>query len=336
MRRPPVALLLSIGLAAGALPALSQPAAAASPTPAPSAQSLPQGISVTPVPSSAHRSRSGSFLELGLVQFDRPSLDAVTVRSTFDHPQDVALHAADAQPATGGGFGFGGAADTPSQVGAWTRLASRSVRVPAGGQVEVPLTVTVPKGVSGGEYVGAVIAEPLHQGPASALQTRFRFAMAIYLRVPGGAAGATPGRGKPGGRLQVLSVAPHLVGSHACPVIRYRNDSQDIVDPHVTARTQGLFGSSYSRSRTGALLPGSSADVALPCLKRPLGPGRLQITLRSPDGGGSVAVDFTWWPAALLVALGFLLLLAAALLFLLIRGFRRRRADEDYAARSPV
>ncbi|GAC1441302.1 MAG: hypothetical protein NVSMB55_08660 [Mycobacteriales bacterium] len=332
MRRPFVTLMLLTALLAPAgVATLTAPATAAPPAPSPS--SLPQGVSVIPAPGSPHRSKSGSFLELGTVDFGRPVTDAVVLRSTFDHAQDVYLYAADAQPAVGGGFGFGARADKPAEVGSWLRLSVTSVRLPAGGQLRVPLAVTVPPGVSGGEYVGAVIAEPLQQGPATAFQTRFRFAMAVYLRVPGGTVGATPGRGVPGGRLHVLAVTPGVHGNLACPVVRYRNDSQDIVDPKVTVRTEGLLGGSYSRSRTGALLPGSSAAVPLPCLKRPLGPGRLVVALRSPQGDGRVAVDFSWWPTALVAALGLLLLLLAALVSTAVRGLRRRERAPDSTVR---
>ncbi|GAC1611468.1 MAG: hypothetical protein NVS3B26_24640 [Mycobacteriales bacterium] len=302
--------------------------AASSPNPTPSA---PQGVSVTPATDSPHRSKSGSFLELGTVVLGQPVHDVVLVRSTFDRPQQVSLYGADAQPAVGGGFGFAASSDKETQVGAWLRLTPTSVSVPAHGQVRVLATVTVPQGTSGGEYVGGVVAEPVEQGPVSAIQTRFRFAMAVYLRVPGAASGATPGRGTPGGRLHVLGVLPDVHGALACPKVQYRNDSQDIIDPQVAVRTEGLFGSSYSRSRTGALLPGSSATVPLPCLKRPLGPGRLQVTLRSPRGNGSVAVDFTWWPTALVVGLLLLLLLIVAVLVTLLRGRRRRGRDSQVA-----
>jgi hypothetical protein len=307
-------------------------AASAAPTPTPSpALEAARGISVTPQPKSPHRSTSGSFLELGTVQPGVPVLDTVDVRSTFDTPADVDVYPADAEPAVGGGFGFSARTDHPTEVGAWLHLALHRVRVPAQGQVVLHLSVTVPAGTEGGEYVGAVIAEPVNQGPATGVQTRTRFAMSVYLTVPGGARGSTPGRGRPDGTLQVLAVEPHFKGNKACPVVRFRNDSQAIVDPQTTVRTSGLFGSgtSYKETRTGALLPGATADIPLPCVKRPLGPGTLRVVVQSPKGNKNQAFGFTWVPVSLLVALLFLLLLVAALLTTFARGWLRRKDDES-------
>jgi hypothetical protein len=307
-------------------------AASAAPTPSPSpALEAARGISITPEANSPHRSKSGSLLELGTVKPGVAVLDTVVVRSTFDTPADVDLYPADAQPAVGGGFGFSARTDHPMQVGAWLRLALHRVRVPAQGQVVLHVSVTVPPGTEGGEYVGAVIAEPVNQGPATGVQTRTRFAMSVYLTVPGAATGATPGRGRPDGTLQVLAVVPHFKGDKACPVVRFRNDSQAIVDPQTRVQTTGLFGSgsSYSESRTGALLPGATADIPLPCVKRPLGPGTLRVVVQSPKGNKNEAIAFTWAPVPLLIALLFLLLLVAALLTTFVRGLLRRKDDES-------
>lgn len=323
MRRALVlALLAGLGLSPLA-------AAAPSPSPSPSVLAPARGISVTPDPASPRRSKSGSFLELGTVSRGVRVADVVVVRSTFDSPRDVALYAADASPAVGGGFGFSGRSDRMTQVGAWLRVERSMVRVPPQGQVRVPVTLRVPPEVQGGEYVGAVIAEPVDQGPSTGVQTRTRFAMAVYLRVPGGPVGATPGRGRPDGTLQLLGVDPRFDGSRACPVVRLRNDSQDIVDPQVSVRAEGLLGSgsSYRRTRTAAVLPGSTAAVPLPCLRRPLGPGSIDIRIRSPRGDGYRAVDFIWLPASLVFASLLLLLLLAGLGVAVLRG--RRRQDDD-------
>ncbi|MCU1673154.1 MAG: hypothetical protein JWN77_1267 [Frankiales bacterium] len=335
MRRLP-ALLLLVGL-------LSPAAASAAPTPSPTPDpaAAGRGVNVVPDPSSPHRSRSGTFLELGRVALGTPVADAVLLRSTFEIPTEVALYAADATPAVGGGFGFDSRTDPASEVGAWLSLRDTTVTVPAGGQLRVPVRLLVPPGTAGGEYVGAVVAEAVQQGTGSAVQTRTRFAMAVYVRVPGGAPGTTPGRGKPDGRLEVLAVDPRFVGGRACPVVRLRNDSQDILDPQVEVATRGLLGAggSYRRDRSAAILPGAQADVRLPCLKRPIGPGSLDVTVRTPRGVRTEAVDFRWFPVPFVLALLFLLLLVGALVTTVARGLLRRRAAQAEGAsaeRPPV
>jgi hypothetical protein len=328
MRRV-VTLLLLAGLAAPAA-ALAAP----TPTPTPTALQPAQGVNVQPDAKSPHRSKSGTFLELGTVAPGVAMTDTVIIRSTFDVPTAVDLYPADAKPAVGGGFGFGARGDTSSQVGAWLKLSTSRVTVPGHGQAALRTTVTVPRGTEGGEYVGAVVAEAVNQGKGGAVQTRTRFAMAVYLTVPGGVTGSTPGRGRPDGTLVVLGVEPRFAGNRSCPVVRMRNDSQAIVDPHVTVRTKGWLGSgtSYSRSRSGALLPGVTAEVPLPCIKRPIGPGSLRVDLSSPKGDGNKAIDYLWVPTSLLVALLFLLLMIGALLTTFVRGLRRKTDDDDKAA----
>lgn len=311
--------LLVLAVLAGVLtsPALAQ-------TPPPAAQ----GVNVAPDPASTRKSSAGTLAELGTVTPGRAVTDAVVVRSSFADAREVLLYPADAQPAVGGGFGFLGRDDPQQQVGSWLRLAQGRVTVPAGGTVRVPYTLTIPPGTEGGEYVGAVVAEPVEQGAGAGVQSRTRFAMAVYLRVPGGPSGATPGRGDPAGRVVVDSVEQRFDGKQACPVVRYRNDSQDVVDPVATVRTEGVVGgTSYRKERVGALLPDSSAEVALPCLDRPLGPGRVEVELTSPKGGGTEVDRYTWLPWPLLLSLLMLLLLAAALVTTFIRGLLRKKPD---------
>jgi hypothetical protein len=335
MRRVPAVLVL----VALALPRLALPAIAApTPTPTPPPVEAVQGVNLTPDPNSPHASKSGTFLELGTVKLGAPLTDTVILRSTFDADNAVDLYPADAQPAVGGGFGFGARTDRPTQVGAWLKLSAARVTVPAHGQVTVRTTVTVPKGTQGGEYVGAVVAEPVNQGPAGAVQSRTRFAMAVYLTVPGGPTGSTPGRGKPDGTLTVLAVDPHYRGNLACPVVKLRNDSQAIVDPTARVTTKGWFGSgsSATQSRTAALLPGVTASVALRCIKRPFGPGSVHVVIASPKGGDSNAIDYVWLPMPLFISLLFLLLLIAALLTTFARGWLRRGDEDGDAAERPA
>jgi hypothetical protein len=291
-----------------------------------------QGINVTPDPASPRKSEAGTLAELGTVEPGEPIRDGVLVRSSFDVPTEVLLYAADAIPAVGGGFGFTAQNDPQTQVGRWLLLEQTRLTVPARGQVLVPYTLTVPAGTQGGEYVGAVVAEEVDQSTGPGLESSTRFAMAVYLRVPGGPAGATPGRGSPDGKVVLETLDPRFDGARACPVIRYRNDSQDILDPVATVRSDGLIGGqSYTRDRVGALLPGSSAEVALPCVKRPIGPGRLDVALTSPKGGGEDTASYTWLPWPFVLSFLLLLLLIAALVTTFLRGSLRRRSREPEA-----
>ncbi len=304
---------------------LATPGASAQQPPVPSGQ----GVNVVPSPDSRYRGANGTVAELGQVAPDQPVRDAVLVRSSFDEDREVLLYGADAVPARGGGFGFDARTDSREQVGAWLSVAE-SVVVPARGEVRVEYTVAVPAGTPGGEYVGGLVAEPVGQAAGSGVQTVTRFAMALYLRVPGGSAGETPGRGSPDGRFVFERLELRRQGDLVCPVTSYRNDSQDILDPTASVRVEGVLGRGGSyEQRGGAVLPGSAATVELPCVGRPLGPrGRVEVTLSTPRGTERLTADAAWLPWPFVVACLSLLLLLVALLLLLLRGARRRRRPD--------
>src|SRR3954447_4929899 len=116
------------------LAALATPAAAG-PTPTPSPLQPAQGVNVQPDAKDPHRSKSGSFLELGTITPGVAVADTLVIRSTFDVPARVDLYPADAQPAVGGGFGFSAENAPQKQVGRWLKLSTRRLTVPAHGQM---------------------------------------------------------------------------------------------------------------------------------------------------------------------------------------------------------
>ncbi len=297
--------------------------------PAASAQGVqtPTGVGIFPLPG-RYASPSGTFVELGTLVVGKAVTGELVLRNQGDAPERVLLYASDALPAKGGGFGFSDRAATDTQVGSWLTLDRSDVTVPPRGSVRAGYKVVVPSGVAGGEYVGGVVAEAAPDAsPAPGVQTVTRAAMAVYLTVPGGRPGATPGRGRPDGTLVIDRVALPTRGGRFCPVVTYRNDSQKVLDPSVRVRTRGPLGStSATRDRIGAVLPGASADVALPCVNRAIGPGEVTVRLATPEGEVDYAERYLYLPIAAGLALLLLLLLLLALVTTALRG-RRRAAD---------
>lgn len=296
----------------------------------------PSGIGVAPTPGSPFASESGTFVELGDVPFSKPVTGSLLLSNQGGEPGTVSLYASDALPSQGGGFGFSdqGAADT--QVGRWLTLDQATVTVPPRTSVRATYRVVVPPGTEGGEYVGGVIAEPLVRG-GTGLSTATRVAMAVYLTVPGGTPGATPGRGRPDGTLQLRDLTTRVRDGQVCPVVTYRNDSQKVLDPQAEVEADGVLGgSSYRRDRTGAVLPGTQAEVVLPCLDRPVGPSTLRVRLRTSTGLLEDQVRDLYLPVPVGFALLLLLLLVLALLTTYLRRRRHARsAEPDAAAPSP-
>ncbi len=290
------------------------------------AQPGPQGVGVVPAPDDPHRSGSGTFLEIGTVKKGVPVVGTVVVRNQGTSPRLVLLYASDAIPSRGGGFAFTDRLADDDEVGSWMRLAADRVTVPASSEVRVGYRLVVPEGAQGGEYVGGVVSEPPPPPGASGVQTATRVAMAVYLTVPGGAPGATPNRGRPDGRLALDDVRQVERGGRTCPAVRYTNDTQKVLDPSVRVSVDGpLGGTSYKRTRTGAVLPGSSATVQLACLERPIGPSTLRVELTTPQGTVRDQSKGFYLPWPVVVALFLLLLLLAAVIATGVRGLLRKR-----------
>ena len=78
--------------------------------------------------------------------------------------------------------------ERPRDVGAWTRTDTSSITVPAGGQVTVPFTVTVPEDATAGDHVGGIVTSltVTEEGvDGTRVKVERRLGSRIYLRVTG-------------------------------------------------------------------------------------------------------------------------------------------------------
>lgn len=73
----------------------------------------------------------------------------------------VLLYAVDATTGQTTGAVYQSHARRRSDVGAWTRLPLRRVVLGSHGRAQVSFTVRVPRGVRGGQHLGAIVAQPL-------------------------------------------------------------------------------------------------------------------------------------------------------------------------------
>jgi hypothetical protein len=71
-------------------------------------------------------------------------------------PKTVRLASCDGAAAVYGGVTYSESDETPSAVGSWVRLSTAKVLVPAGGAVQVPFVVRVPKDVTTGFHLGGI------------------------------------------------------------------------------------------------------------------------------------------------------------------------------------
>ena len=310
--------------------ALLVPAASAAtprPTPAPAPQAAgQQGVSLTPLKHDHYASESGTHLEMGDVTPGVAIHDKVRVLNLGGKPLPIDLYAADAIPALNGGFGFSAESERARDVGSWITLAARHLDLAGHSVTTVPFTLLVPKGVAGGEHVGAIVAEPTTTS-GGGVQTKTRFAMAVYMRLPGLPALPHPGHVQT--TLTVTKLDVHTTGRKVCPVLRYRNDTPDVIDPSVAMTLTSSFGFGTKRlevQHLGGTLPGAAASSPLPCFTGAApGPSTLKVTVTSPQGVQVVHADVGVYPWPLFVAL---FLLLVVLLLVAREVYKRHRARQ--------
>lgn len=266
-------------------------------------------MSVTPVPHDKYASSSGTHLEMGDVTPGTPIHDKVRVLNIGPNRLAVDLYAADAIPAVNGGFGFTAAGDTPTQVGAWIHLAARHLDLPGHSTTTVSFTLLAPSGAPGGEHVGAIVAEPSTPTDSGGVSTKTRFAMAVYLRLPG----APPVQQNPQTVVTITQLHVGTSGRTVCPVLNYTNHSPDVIDPSLAmslASSLGFGTKKLSIPHLGGILPGAKASTHLPCFSGvPPGPSKLKITVTSPEGVRSIQQEVGVYPWPLFLALLLLLIL---------------------------
>lgn len=310
---------------------------AATAVPGWAADSGPQtGISVTPVPGDKYASTSGTHLELGQVNPGVPLDDRVRILNVGSDPATVDVYPADAIPAFNGGFGFTAEGQPTHDVGSWIRLGANRLQLPGHTSTVVSFRLVVPDGAKRGEHVGGIVAEPVTTGSSGGVETKTRFAMAVYLTVPG-TPSSTPSPGQSPGStpappptsVTITKLTVHPDGRKICPQVHYTNPTGAVLDPSgrlTVDSSVGLGSRHIDLDRVGALLPGASATVTLPCIRNvPPGPDTVKLTLTTPQGTSTTTKDVfvEGWPVFL--ALLFLVIL---LVLIGLELWRRNRARQ--------
>jgi hypothetical protein len=296
------------------------------------------GVSVTPVPGDKYASTSGTHLELGVVNPGVPFDDRVRILNVGSGPTTIDVYPADAIPAFNGGFGFTAKGQPTHDVGSWIRMAATRLQLPGHSSTVVPFRLVVPPGAGGGEHVGGIVAEPVTAGGGGGVQTKTRFAMGVYLTVPGtpttspAPSQSTGGHtGPPPTTVTVTKLVLDPDGRAICPRVTYTNPTGAVIDPRARLTVDSPLGLGTKRitvDRLGALLPGASATVTLPCVRGLApGPDSVKLTLTSPQGTTTTTQDLfvDGWP--LFFALLFLLILLVLIGFELWRRHRARQRE---------
>ncbi|MFC9247184.1 hypothetical protein ACFT7S_25270 [Streptomyces sp. NPDC057136] len=236
--------------------------------------------------------------------------DRLSVANPGRTPITVRLRGADAYNTGGGGFAVRGTKRSTG-TGAWLRLASREVTVPARTRAEVPFAVTVPSGATPGDHPGAVLA----------VSGGREVGVRVHLRVSGPT-------------LAALTVEDVTVSGRT---IRYAlvNRGNAALVPRLAVTADGLSGAfprRQPRTLPLELLPGQRVELTEPWPDAP-GFDRVTVRLSVTAAGGArseasaSAVYVPWAPltgGALLV-----LVAVGAGAYVLRRRGHREAPDDD-------
>ena len=250
--------------------------------------------------------------------------DSVTVQNYGNVQLNLRVYATDAINTVDGQFDLLAGDKAPTDVGSWVSLAQENVTVPAGQQVTIPFTLTIPPGALPGDHIGG-IAVSSRATSTTANGNRVivdrRTGVRLYLRVRG--------------ELRSNLVVENLKASYRASFnpwggrlsVRYRIVNRGNVRQAGTYRAElaGAFGSGRHRLPETAfpeLLPGQSVEVFQVANGIPayfVATARIDIT---PSAGGDAALGDARVQRASVFAPPVLLLVLA---MVLLAGFIVRR-----------
>jgi hypothetical protein len=112
-------------------------------------------------------------------------LDSVEVINFRDQTLDARVYPADMLTAKGGGLSPAQEYSPRKRVGAWIGMEYADISVEPNQTMEIPFSISVPKGIVPGEYIGAVVAAVRGGTNASGIALETRAALLVRVRVPG-------------------------------------------------------------------------------------------------------------------------------------------------------
>ncbi len=114
--------------------------------------------------------------------------DAVTVYNYSNVAMNFQVYATDAVNNDVGQFDLLSGDAQPEDVGSWISVGQKTLTVPAGSEVTMPITITVPADASPGDHVGGIVASSAVAGvgpDGKSVTVDRRTGSRVYLRVTG-------------------------------------------------------------------------------------------------------------------------------------------------------
>lgn len=226
-----------------------------------------------------------------------------------------------------GRFTLASREDTRRGVGAWARLASDNITVPANSELKVPFRLTVPVGTPPGDYVGGIVIQsperagkPVGVGGQIAVQLNViqRQGVRIYLRVAGT---ANP-------QLQTGPLAWEHDGDSVAFNLTMRNTGNTSLHPAASLEVMSSLGTNAQLQFQAPeiLLPGATIVVQARLAPAPvIEAGHADATVRSEAGTSHAYTKLGYAPPLLVAATALLLTALIFAAWRTIRFVRRAR-----------
>jgi hypothetical protein len=242
-------------------------------------------------------SNGSDFFHLSLYPGAATDVTAIVSNST-NTPVTLPIYPVDAQSSPEGAFVFASQSDIAIGTGAWMRLDTAQITVPANSEIEVPFRLSVPATTPPGDYVGGLIIQaPLVEGETSAvggdtalrMDVIQRLGVRVYLNVAG-----TALKSLELGELTWNQTAESL--TFTLPV---SNTGNTILHPTGTVNLSGWIGANTELKfdPPESIFPGESLDlqVHLPQVA-PIQIGTAEATIVSKAGADRAQTSVIYAP----------------------------------------
>ncbi len=214
----------------------------------------------------------------------------VRVANTGDATGAVSVYSVDATTGQTSGAVYRSRRDARREVGRWTHVAKRPLRLAPGQEAEVGFRVRVPRGTKAGEHLGGIVAEnrTLQRGKTVARRKgRFKInvrglaVVAVQVNIPGARVHKVLVEGAKSGGSQ---------GGNQTVLLGLRNAGNTMVKPTLAVQVKDGGGVLQRRKvKLDTFLPHTRIDYPVPMRKQALRSGSYTASIVLDDGHGHVS-----------------------------------------------
>jgi hypothetical protein len=263
--------------------------------------------------------------------------DSVTVKNQGTTPLTMNLYAADAfNAAGGGGFALNQQGEPNTGVGSWVKLAKSTITIPAGKEVAVAYTMTVPRNATPGDHAGGIVAvnaqaEGVQESEGVTVGIKRAVGTRIYTRIAGP---LNPSLSVTDVTVDTLEKAqiPFFQQGKATITYTVVNTGNTRISANQALIITGLFGQTIAQpalAKAPEILPGQTITLVQPWDSVPaFNQAHVRVEFQATDVTGTevtAAGDATVWYIPWLFLLAIALVIAA---IVGLRWWRNRRTPQ--------